>query len=44
MSLTIKSFGDRHSFELIRDEVVIGGLAYASDMRSLLLTVKAREN
>jgi len=34
MSLTIKSFGNRHSFELIRDEVVIGGLAYASDMRS----------
>lgn len=34
MSLTIKSFGTRQSFELIRDEVVIGGLAYASDMRS----------
>lgn len=34
MSLTIQSFGSRHSFELIRDEVVIGGLAYASDMRS----------
>lgn len=34
MSLTIQSFGDRQSFELIRDDVVIGGLAYASDMRS----------
>ena len=34
MSLTIKSFGSRQSYELIRDEVVIGGLAYASDMRS----------
>jgi len=34
MSLTIKSFGARQSYELIRDEVVIGGLAYASDMRS----------
>ena len=34
MSLTIQSFGSRQSFELIRDEVVIGGLAYASDMRS----------
>ncbi len=34
MSLTIQSFGDRRSFEMIRDEVVIGGLAYASDMRS----------
>ncbi len=34
MGLTIKSFGSRQSFELIRDEVVIGGLAYASDMRS----------
>ena len=34
MSLTIQSFGSRQSFELIRDDVVIGGLAYASDMRS----------
>ena len=34
MSLTIKSFGERQSYELIRDEVVIGGLAYASDLRS----------
>ena len=34
MSLTIQSFGSRQSFELIRDEVVIGGFAYASDMRS----------
>jgi len=34
MSLTIKSFGERQSYELIRDEVVIGGLAYASDQRS----------
>jgi len=34
VSLTIQSFGSRQSFELIRDEVVIGGLAYASDMRS----------
>lgn len=34
MSLIIQSFGSRQSFELIRDEVVIGGLAYASDMRS----------
>ena len=34
MSLTVQSFGSRQSFELIRDEVVIGGLAYASDMRS----------
>ena len=34
MSLTIKSFGSRQSYELVRDEVVIGGLAYASDMRS----------
>lgn len=34
MSLTVQSFGARHSFELVRDEVVIGGLAYASDMRS----------
>jgi len=34
VSLTIQSFGARQSFELIRDEVVIGGLAYASDMRS----------
>ena len=36
MSLTIQSFGSRQSFELIRDEVVIGGFAYASDMRSPL--------
>ncbi len=34
MSLTVKSFGSRQSYELIRDEVVIGGLAYASDQRS----------
>ena len=34
MSLTLQSFGERQSFELIRDEVVIGGFAYASDMRS----------
>jgi len=34
MSLTIKSFGTRQSYELVRDDVVIGGLAYASDMRS----------
>ncbi len=34
MSLTVQSFGSRQSFELIRDEVVIGGFAYASDMRS----------
>jgi len=34
MGLTIKSFGSRQSYELIRDEVVIGGLAYASNMRS----------
>lgn len=34
MSLIIQSFGSRFSFEMIRDEVVIGGLAYASDMRS----------
>lgn len=34
MSLTVQSFGSRQSFELIRDEVVIGGLAYASDVRS----------
>lgn len=32
--MTIKSFGSRYSFELIRDEVVIGGLAYESDVRS----------
>lgn len=36
MSLTIKSFGSRQSYELVRDDVVIGGLAYASDMRSPL--------
>ena len=34
MSLTVQSFGSRQSFELIRDEVVIGGLAYESDVRS----------
>jgi len=34
MSLTVRSFGERQSYELVRDEVVIGGLAYASDMRS----------
>lgn len=34
MSLIVKSFGERQSFELVRDGVVIGGLAYASDMRS----------
>lgn len=34
MGLTIQTFGDRQSFELIRDEVVIGGFAYMSEMRS----------
>jgi hypothetical protein len=34
MTLTIQSFGSRFSFEMIKDEVVIGGLAYASEMRS----------
>jgi len=34
VSLTIQTFGDRQSFELIRDEVVIGGFAYGSEMRS----------
>jgi len=34
MSLTIKSYGPRQSYELIRDNVVIGGLSYASDQRS----------
>jgi len=34
VSLSIQSFGSRLSFEMIRDEVVIGGLAYVSKMRS----------
>jgi len=34
VSLSIQSFGTRLSFEMIRDGVVIGGLAYASKMRS----------
>ncbi|WP_427454729.1 hypothetical protein [Litorimonas sp. WD9-15] len=34
MSLAIQSFGQRLSFELIRDGVTIGGLAYASKIRS----------
>lgn len=34
MTLSIQSFGDRLSFEMIRDGVVIGGLAFASKMRS----------
>lgn len=34
MSLKIQSFGSRLSFELIRDGVTIGGLAYTSNKRS----------
>lgn len=34
MSLEIQSFGSRLSFELVRDGVTIGGLAYASNIRS----------
>ena len=34
MSLAIQSFGEKLSFELVRDGVTIGGLAYASKIRS----------
>lgn len=34
MSLSIQSFGEKLSFELVRDGVTIGGLTYASKIRS----------